>query len=68
MTGIFPYFFKYFPEKTVKHEAPITPIIIKKSPFSVSLMLLLILSDKQNETPKIAIKTAKILLNVIFSI
>ena len=31
-TFTFPYFFKYFPEKTVKTDAEITPIDIKISP------------------------------------
>ena len=68
MTGMFPYLFKYLPEKTVKHDAAITPIIIKKSPFNVWLKLLLTPSDKQNDTPRTAIKTARDLFIVIFSI
>ena len=28
ITGMFPYFFKYLPENTVKHDADKTPIII----------------------------------------
>ena len=51
ITGIFPYFFKYLPEKTVKHDADKTPIIIKKSPFKVSWKLLSTLSDIQNDDP-----------------
>ena len=31
-TFTFPYFFKNLPEKTVKTDAEITPIVIKKSP------------------------------------
>ena len=37
ITGIFPYFFKYLPEKTVKHDADKTPIIIKKSQVNLTL-------------------------------
>ena len=65
---MFPYFRRYFPEKTVKHEAEITPIIIKKSPFNVSLKLSLTFSDMQKKTPVIAKKTAKDLFIVSFSI
>ena len=68
MTGMFPYLLRYLPEKTVKHYAAITPIIIKKSPFKVWLKLLLTLSDKQNDTPRTAIKTATHSFIVIFSI
>ena len=68
MTGMFPYLSRYLPEKKVKHEAAITPIIIKKSPFNVRLKLLLTLYDKQNDTPRTAIKTARDLFIVIFSI
>ena len=66
MTGMFPYLFRYLPEKTVKHDAEITPIIIKKSPLNIWLKLLLILSDKQNDTPRTAIKTATDLFIVDF--
>ena len=68
MTGMFPYLFRYLPEKTVKNDAAITPIIIKKSPFNVWLKLLLTFSDKQKKTPRIAIKTAADLFIVILSI
>ena len=68
ITLILPYFFKYFPENTVKQDAASTPSIIKKSPFNVSLRLSSTLSDIQKVTPEIAIKTAKDLLKVIFSI
>ncbi len=63
---MFPYLSRYLPEKKVKHEAAITPIIIKKSTFNVCVKLLLTLSDKQNDTPKTAIKTATDLFIVIF--
>ena len=66
MTGMFPYLFRYLPEKTVKHDAAITPIIIKKSPFNVWLKLLPTISDKQNDTPITAIKTATDLFILIF--
>jgi hypothetical protein len=65
---MFPYFLRYFPENTVKHEAETTPTIIKKSPFNVSLKLSLTFSDMQKKTPVIAKKTAKDLFIVSFSI
>ena len=65
---MFPYFFKYLPENTVKHDADKTPIIIRKSPFNVEAKFSSTFSDIQNDTPAIASRTAIDLLIVIFSI
>ena len=56
-TLIFPYFFKNFPEKTVKIEAEITPIVIKTSPFTGFGAVGSTNSLKQKYTPEKAINT-----------